>query len=218
MMRIFQVSDIHGSLEAAERIPARARELEADLIVVAGDITHFGGVRSAAEILKIVAEVGLPVFFVSGNCDSRELLKWSPREINALNLNGRVEEFSGYFFFGVGGGSGRFGTLTELEESEFEEVLRRCKADPTRLVVVSHSPPYGTEADYTGVKHIGSTAIRKFIEEVKPILLCTGHAHEGRCITKLGDTVIVNAGPAKNGFCAVIDLEEGLIDPQLLTL
>ncbi|MCD6341437.1 MAG: metallophosphoesterase family protein, partial [Thaumarchaeota archaeon] len=44
-MRIFQVSDIHGNLESAERIPKKARELRADLIVVAGDITHFGGIK-----------------------------------------------------------------------------------------------------------------------------------------------------------------------------
>ncbi len=217
-MRIFQVSDIHGSLEAAERIPVRARELKADLIVIAGDITHFGGIRSASEILKLISGAGLPIFFVSGNCDSRELLTWSPEDINASNLNGKVKEFSGYVFMGVGGGSGKFGTLTELEESEFEEILARCRVNSSKLILVSHSPPYGTEADFTGVKHIGSTAIRKFVEEVKPILVCSGHAHEGRSITKLGDTVIVNAGPAKNGFCAIIDLEDGVVDPQLLTL
>ena len=217
-MKIFQVSDIHGNLDAAKKIPRRARELEADLIVIAGDITHFGGASHAMMILKEISEARIPILFVSGNCDSRELLTWSPEGIDAVNLHGRVKEFSGYFFAGVGGGSGKFKTLTELEESEFEDVLQKYNVESNKLILVSHSPPYGTKADYTGVKHIGSTAVRRFVEMMKPLLVCTGHAHEGRSITRLGDTVIVNAGPAKNGFCALIELEDSSIDPQLLTL
>ena len=218
-MKLLQVSDIHGNLEMAEKIPAKARGLGADLIVIAGDLTHFGGREKAREILEIIAEAGLQIFFVSGNCDSPELLEWSPEDLKATNLHGRIVEFSGYLFAGVGGGSGKFGTLTELEEEEFENILRSLRPEKSgRLILVAHSPPYGTEADYTGVKHIGSAAVRRFVEDVQPILVCAGHAHEGRSITRLGETVIVNAGAAKDGFCAVIDVEDGRVDPQLLTL
>ena len=206
-------------MEMAGRIPARARSLKADLIVVAGDLTHFGGREKAREILEKIAEAGLQIFFVSGNCDSPELLEWSPEDLKATNLHGRVVEFSGYLFAGVGGGSGKFGTLTELEEGEFEEILRSLKPEkPGRLILVAHSPPYGIEADYTGVKHIGSAAVRRFVEDVQPILVCAGHAHEGRSITRLGETIVVNAGAARDGFCAVIDVEDGRVDPQLLIL
>jgi Icc-related predicted phosphoesterase len=60
--------------------------------------------------------------------------------------------------------------------------------------------------------------VKHFIEEVGPLLICTGHAHEGRSITRLGSTVIVNAGPAKDGFCAIIEVEDSFVDPQLTTL
>jgi len=216
-MRIFQVSDIHGSFEAAERIPEKAKELKADLIVIAGDITHFGGPSAAEEILEVISRAKIPIFFVSGNCDSPELLKWEPEKLNAVNLNGKHKEFSGYTFVGAGGGSGKFGTLTELEEEEFEKILENFRR-LQRVILVAHSPPHGTEVDFTGTKHIGSTAIRKFVEEVQPILVCTGHAHEGRAITKIGRSVIVNAGAAKNGFCAIIDVEDDSASPELLTL
>ena len=49
-MRIFQVSDIHGNLKVARKIPARARDLGADLIVIAGDLTHFGGREKARAV------------------------------------------------------------------------------------------------------------------------------------------------------------------------
>ena len=217
-MRIFQVSDIHGSVESAERIPEKAKELNAELIVIAGDITHFGGISEAEEILEIISRAGLPIFFVSGNCDSPELLTWNPEKFNAVNLNAKTEKFSGYSFIGVGGGSGKFGTLTELEEDEFEEVLKRFDLPPESLILLTHSPPYGTEVDFTGTKHIGSTAVRRFVERVQPILVCTGHAHEGRGITKIGRTTVVNAGPAKNGFCAIIDVDGDLVRLELLTL
>lgn len=217
-MRIFQVSDIHGNIESAEWILERVRELKADLITIAGDITHFGGVKEAEEILEIILKARLPVFFVSGNCDSRELLTWSPRGLNAVNLNGRVEHFSGYSFIGIGGGSGKFGTLTELEEDEFEDILNRFNVSSELLIVLTHSPPHGTEVDFTGIKHIGSTAIRRFIEKVQPLLVCAGHAHEGRGIIKVGRTIVVNAGPAKNGFCAIVDVDGDVVRPELLTL
>ena len=217
-MRILQASDIHGKLEAAEKISRKAGEVNADLIVIAGDITHFGGPSTALKILEIISKPGLPIFFVAGNCDSPELLSWQPEGFNAHNLHGRMREFSGYLFAGVGGGSGKFGTLTELEEDEFENILRGFKDAGDRLILVTHSPPYGTEADYTGTKHIGSTSVKRFIEEVKPLLVCAGHAHEGRSITRLGRTMIVNAGPAKDGFCAIIEIEDSAVDPQLTTL
>jgi Icc-related predicted phosphoesterase len=217
-MRILQVSDVHGSLEAAERISRKAGEVNADLIVIAGDITHFGGPSTALKILERISKSGLPLFFVSGNCDSPELLSWQPEGLNAYNLHGRMREFSGYLFAGVGGGSGKFGTLTELEEDEFENILRGFRDVGGKLILVAHSPPYGTEADYTGTKHIGSISVKRFIEEVKPLLVCAGHAHEGRSITRLGSTVVVNAGPAKDGFCAIIEIEDSTVDPQLTVL
>jgi Icc-related predicted phosphoesterase len=217
-MRILQVSDIHGSLEAVEKISRKAGEVNADLIVIAGDITHFGGPSTALKILEKISKSSLPTFFVSGNCDSPELLSWQPEGLNAYNLHGRLREFSGYFFAGVGGGSGKFGTLTELEEDGFEDVLRGFRGKSDRLILVAHSPPYGTGADYTGMKHIGSISVKRFVEEVGPLLVCAGHAHEGRSITRLGSAVIVNAGPAKDGFCAIIEVEDSSVDPQLTTL
>ena len=48
--------------------------------------------------------------------------------------------------------------------------------------------------------------------------MCTVHAHEGRGVVKLGRTVVVNAGPARDGFCAVIDLVDESVSAELSTL
>lgn len=217
-MRILQVSDIHGRLERVEDSVKKAGAVKPDLIIVAGDITHFGNLEDAEEIIDKLSEAGVKIFFVSGNCDPPEMLSWQPKNDLAENLHGQLVEFGDFIFAGIGGGSGKFGTLTELSEEEFEHILRKFMNLPEKFIFISHSPPHGLEVDFTGSKHIGSRAIRKFVEDHQPILMCTGHAHEGRGVVKLGRTVIVNAGPAKEGFCAIIDLVDESVKTELSTL
>jgi len=217
-MRILQVSDIHGRLKRVEEIVRKAGEVKPDLMVVAGDITHFGDLEDAEEILDKLSEAGVRIFFVSGNCDPPEMLSWEPKNKLAENLHGKSVKFGDFIFIGVGGGSGRFGTLTELSEEEFEHILRKFVDLSKNSILVSHSPPHGLEVDFTGSKHIGSRAIREFVEKRQPLLMCTGHAHEGRGVVRLGRTVIVNAGPARDGFCAVIELVDESVSAELSTL
>jgi len=73
-------------------------------------------------------------------------------------------------------------------------------SDPKRTVYVLHDPPYGTNLDvlYNG-QHIGSMAVRRFIEQHQPPLVLSGHIHEapkvsGRITDQIGDTVCVNPG------------------------
>lgn len=205
-MRILQISDLHGNFTAAERASVKAEEIRVDLILVVGDITHFGDAGIAEKILGKISKSGVPILFVSGNCDPPSLLGWQPEGINAENIHGRVVEMDDVRFFGVGGSVGRFGTPTELTEEEIERVLKLFDESGEDLVLVTHTPPYGLEVDFTGSKHIGSKVIRRFVEVVQPFLVSCGHVHEGRAISKLGRSVVVNAGPARNGYCAVIDI------------
>ncbi len=205
-MRILQISDLHGNFAAAERASGKAGEIGVDLILVVGDITHFGDAGIAGKILGKISESGVPILFVSGNCDSPSLLRWQPKGIDAENIHGRIVEMDGVRFFGVGGSVGRFGTPTELTEEEIERILKLFSGSGEDLVLVTHTPPHGLEVDFTGSKHIGSKAIRRFVEDVQPFLVSCGHVHEGRAVSRLGRSVIVNAGPARNGYCAVIDI------------
>jgi Icc-related predicted phosphoesterase len=96
-------------------------------------------------------------------------------------------------------------------------MLKKVIPRKSGFIFISHSPPYGLEVDYTGVKHIGSRAVKKYVENYQPKLMICGHAHEGRGIVKINETIIANSGAAKNGYCAVIDLGESL-EVQLTTL
>jgi uncharacterized protein len=67
-------------------------------------------------------------------------------------------------------------------------------------VYVLHSPPRDTHCDATGGRaHVGSRAVRAFVERVQPLLVLGGHIHESPRVTgsyrdRIGRTVVVNPG------------------------
>ena len=54
---------------------------------------------------------------------------------------------------------------------------------------------------------MGNLAVRRYIEERQPLLSIHGHIHEDRGVDLLGDTVLVNPGPLKEGYYAVAELD-----------
>ncbi|GBC72243.1 3',5'-cyclic adenosine monophosphate phosphodiesterase CpdA [archaeon HR03] len=204
-MKVLQASDIHGSMAAASALAEKA--MNYDIVVLVGDITHFGAVPQAEPILATVAKSGRPVLFVPGNCDHPSLLGWRPPNKNIINIHGAIVRQGGYDFYGLGGGNlSPFNTLIEFSEEEFESMLSKFNPASESFILISHTPPFGVDADIGRGRHLGSTAIRKFVETKRPLAVCCGHIHEGRSISKIGETVVVNAGPAKEGFYASLEI------------
>ena len=115
----------------------------------------------------------------------------------------------GMGIFGCGGSNVTpFNTPTELTEDEIYETLQRGHAavqGRRPLLMVCHTPPYETKCDrIVGGKAVGSTAARRFIEEVKPDLCISGHIHESAATDAIGPTTIINAGPFKGGGYIVV--------------
>jgi uncharacterized protein len=71
---------------------------------------------------------------------------------------------------------------------------------PAETVFVLHSPPRDTRCDMTAARqHVGSRAIRSFIEKHAPPLVLGGHIHESPRVSTsyrdtIGPTVVVNPG------------------------
>ena len=65
-MRIYAVSDIHGKADRLARIRENVAAHKPDVLVVAGDITQYGGHRLVVSRLN---DLGLPVLAVRGNSD-----------------------------------------------------------------------------------------------------------------------------------------------------
>ena len=73
-----------------------------------------------------------------------------------------------------------------------------------------HSPPRDTRCDVmSGGAHVGSRAIRAFVERHQPPLVLSGHIHEsprasGGWRDTVGRSVVVNPGQFGNpGLCGV---------------
>ena len=84
------------------------------------------------------------------------------------------------------------------------------QSDPARTIYVCHTPPADTPLDVTSRgKHVGSRALRVFIEQHQPPLTLHGHIHEapqmtGQYATRIGRTWCVNPGHNERQFQAVV--------------
>lgn len=206
-MRMVCITDLHGDPTALDRILSDAGP--ADVVLLGGDITNFG-TPNAAEFLVQRAMHHCPqVLAVAGNCDSAAI---DERLANlGVSLFGRGVMLQGVGFYGVSAMPPWTGTMYELSEGEIAASLALGRGQLTQLqreVVLSHTPPRGTPLDRTRRgEHVGSVAVRQFIEQVQPALVLCGHIHEARGIDQLGGTTIVNCGPAFDGQYAVAEVD-----------
>jgi len=214
-LRILAVSDFHGNREAFHRVAAKAKKANADILVVCGDIIPFytaslpNATQLARDLMHPLIKLKLPLLFVPGNCDPPSLPKVGIKGASCIHgccqVHGDVE------FVGVGAVP-----LDRVHPSPYELLERQISAalnrgfrqcSPKRwLVVVSHTPPRDTKLDVAyGGAHIGSSSVRRFIEEKQPSLVLCGHVHEAQGIDYIGKTMLVNPGPARHGHCATAD-------------
>jgi uncharacterized protein len=83
------------------------------------------------------------------------------------------------------------------------------RSDPACTIYVCHTPPANTPLDQmVRDRHVGSRALRAFIEHHAPLLTLHGHIHEapelsGRYAVRLGTTWCVNPGHDRQLFQAV---------------
>lgn len=115
------------------------------------------------------------------------------------------------------GGLVRDGTLAEVEArptiaADLDALAALSPAASTVYVV--HTPPWGTDLDVMhGRTHIGSRALRAFLERAQPPLALHGHVHESPALTgaiqaRLGRTLCVNPGASRQRLrAALVDLE-----------
>ena len=219
-LRVLAASDFHGDSRVFREVASKVKDLHAGIVIVCGDITHFGSVQEAKALLEPLVKLRLPVLFVPGNCDPPSL---TGVDIEGAHcIHGSSEVYGNMTFVGIGGALiTPFYTPFEITEEQLEEVLNRGfeqAAERRWLVLVSHHPPKDTKLDtvYSG-EHIGSSAVRQFIEKNKPSIVFCGHVHEATGIDRIGDTLLVNPGPARHGCYALADFD-GKIEVKLSSL
>ena len=212
-MRIIGLTELHDRILNFDKL----LRYKPDVILISGDlatrsvsrsenqndscdIVHEGDTK-IIDFLKNLNEK-VKVFLIPGNWENSDL-KEKMNE-SGLNIDEKLVKFDETIFIGLGG-SNKTPICSPNEYSEeelygrFIKILKDEKIDvKNNFILVSHVPPKDTMADRCDAGNVGSSAVRKIVEEFKPILCACGHVHESRCIDKIGDSLIVN--PSSTGF------------------
>ena len=215
-MKIISFGDVHMATRNLARMDAVMRDT--DLVILSGDLTNFGGVDDARAVIDEVRRFCPAVLAVPGNLDRHEVFPFLEQQDIALHGKGVTRE--GIGIFGCGGSNlTPFGTPSEFSEDEIYAALHsgyQRVRDQHPLLMICHTPPHGTRCDrIVGGKAVGSTAARRFIEEIKPDVCISGHIHESAGIDTIGPTTVLNAGPFKGGGYIVVYREGARLKARL---
>jgi hypothetical protein len=203
-MELICISDLHGRSSEIKQMKEQIKN--ADLVILAGDITNFGHKEKAKAIVNEILQLNKDLLAVPGNCDLHDVA--GLLEELEVSIHGNGCTLKGIGFFGVGGSNSTpFNTPQEYSEGELERFLNegyeKIKEQEMK-VMISHPPPYNTKLDKTKAGlHVGSKKVREFIEKTRPNLVLCGHIHEAKGHDKIANSIIINPGPLHMGFVRI---------------
>ncbi len=196
-MKILAASDLHGDSNAAGKLAKKAKKENADLVILAGDLSIFG--NGLEGILKPFSDLNKKVAIIPGNHDSEaDIFMLKKRYPDILyDLHNYAFKIGDVGFFGCG--LANIGP-NELSESQLKKRIEdsfKYVKDAKKRVMVVHVPPYKTKLDRIGKNtNVGSTAVRESIIKFKPEKCICGHIHETFGLEDtLDKTSIFNVGP-----------------------
>ncbi|PYX98355.1 MAG: metallophosphoesterase [Acidobacteria bacterium] len=201
-MRIAATADLHCSAHnyaVLQEQLGKARD-EADLLVLAGDLTNYGQPGEMESLLNALVRLRIPTVAVLGNHDYESGQEAElQRMMTAAGI--KVLDGTGYERDGVGfagtkgfvGGFGR-GVLTAFGEREIkvfvqaaiDEALKLERAmsqlrTPKRIVVLHYSPIASTVAGEAPeiFPFLGTSRLAEVVDRHGADLVLHGHAHRG---------------------------------------
>lgn len=174
-------------------------------------------IERVKEWVKIAEErlqpIGVKLYIEAGNDDLKGIEKYFDSSVSQ-DIGEKIAELDGYKIAGISEANMTpWKAPRDVEEDELWKIIENQLSQidlSEKLILAYHPPPKDTNLDlapkietdlrYTNVGgqqvmiHVGSTAVRRAIEERGPILSLHGHIHESRGIDKIGKTVCINPG------------------------
>lgn len=209
-MKFLVITDLHQNTDMIPRFNELIGEKGAEFVLFLGDVTDFGTGEQAADI---ISRIDSKVYAIPGNCDPLDL----PEKIRdvAVDMHGNAADIGGYRLVGLGGSNITiFHTAFELEEDALYDGLRRNACNG--MILMTHAPSFGILDEIPSGANVGSPAIKRIVDEFHPILALSGHIHEAIGCKVIDGTTFVNPGPAKEGYCAVVDITDGKVGVELI--
>lgn len=202
-MRIAATADLHfsASRQSALHDQLSTVRQEADVLVIAGDLTNYGQPDEMEPLLNVVVRSRIPTVAVLGNHDyesgkQHELMRMMSTS-GIKVLDGTAYERDGVGFAGTKGFVGGFGrgVLTAFGEAEIKQFvqasidetlkLERAMAHlrtPKRVVVIHYSPIAATVQGEAAeiFPFLGTSRLAEVIDRHGADLVLHGHAHHGQ--------------------------------------
>lgn len=219
-LRVAAVGDVHASGERREHLAGAFRALgdQADVVLLAGDLTTHGLVDEAAALADACRGVHQPVFAVLGNHDHHsgraEEVAAVLQDVGVSVLDGgHVVLEAGDMQVGIVGTKGFVGGFPGAEIADFgERLLREVYAETTRqvdaleagleaiagcerrLVLLHYAPISDTlVGEPEGIwAFLGSGRLAGPIGAHRPDAVFHGHAHHGRPRGAIGAVPVHN--------------------------
>ena len=241
-IRIAAAGDIHCSEANRDRVSAAFDEAErdAELILLAGDLTTHGLPDQAAVLAEICRGRDICVIAVLGNHDWHEnragevVAALESGGVCVLERGSTVREIRGTRV-GVAGTKGFIGGFSGSELPDFgEPLLREVYAEgsaevdaldrglaaiddcPLRIALLHYAPITETlVGEPPGIwAFLGSDRLAEPIERHRPDLVLHGHGHAGTFEGSIGDVPVYNvAVPVMGQDFWIFELEGGMETP-----
>jgi Icc-related predicted phosphoesterase len=201
-MRIAATADLHFSPQSYDRIReqmGRVRD-EADLLIIAGDLTNYGRPPEMESLLNALVRLRVPIVAVLGNHDyesghPNDLMQMMSAE-GIKVLDGTGYERDGVGFAGTKGFLGGFGRgmLTAFGEPEIKSFVQAAIDEALKLeralaqirtekrVIVLHYSPIGDTVKGEPLEiypYLGSSRLAEVADRHGANLIVHGHAHHG---------------------------------------
>jgi len=202
-MRVAATADIHFTAQSYDGVReqmARVRD-EADILVIAGDLTNYGNPEEMRALLSSLGPLRLPIVAVLGNHDyesghEKELVKMMGGE-GITVLDGSSYEQDGVGFAGTKGFIGGFGrgVLTAFGEKQIkafvqasiDETLKLERAASMlrtpKIIMVTHYSPIAETVRGEPPEiwpFLGSSRLAEVMDRHQAALALHGHAHHGQ--------------------------------------
>jgi uncharacterized protein len=203
LMKVAALGDLHvredGSTSFRDLFGEISRE--ADVMVLAGDLTDLGKPKEAELLAQDLKACSIPVIGVLGNhdyeCGCAEEVTRILRDTGMKVLDGQATEIDGVGFVGVKGFAGGFGRRmlgsfgepamkqfvaeTMNEAMRLENAMRSVRAKRS-LVVLHYAPVTDTiESEPLEIyPFLGSSRLAETIDRFQVSAIVHGHAHRGR--------------------------------------
>jgi len=202
-MRIAAVADIHFAPPVWERIREKMEHVrdEADVLVLAGDLTNYGKATEMEPLLNVLVRLRIPTVAVLGNhdyeSDQQEQLMKMMADEGIKILDGTGYERDGVGFAGTKGFIGGFGrgVLTAFGEREVKNIVQAAIDESLKLeramsqlrtekrVVIVHYSPILTTVEGESPEiwpYLGTSRLAEVIDRHGADIVIHGHAHHGK--------------------------------------